>query len=402
MTTRETAPPEQVQSGRWLAAVQLVAAAVDGLALSSIAVHATVQLAIDPTTTGRVLALAAAVALVAALPLGRLIDRIGLRAGAAWGGVLSATALATYGLADSLVVFTIAATLFVVAQAASGSARHALAVAGVSPAERLRTRATMHTLLNAGLGVGTMLGAVLVATDSDAAFRTAYGFAAAVSLVGALAVLRLPTAYVASRSDTGLLLVLRDRRFTVATALAVVVQLTMPILSVLLPIWIVVRTSAPAWTAGVALAINTVIVIAGQRWWAGRLVDARSTARSAVLAAGTFAVSGVLLAATTGIDSASAAAVVVLAVAVLTVGEVSGGAATWAVALAHVPPSAEGRYQSAFSMSASAARIVGPLLALPVVLHAGPVGWIILTIIMATAGLAIAHMPFHRNERTGL
>ncbi|MFY0409861.1 MFS transporter [Solicola sp. PLA-1-18] len=409
--TTTTDPAPQLTSplpapGRRLGAVQLVAAVVDGVVLSSVVVHATVQLALAPTTTGRVLAAAAVVALLVAMPLGRLTDAIGPRRAAAWGGGLSSLALLGYALAGSGTWFAVAATLFVVAQAAAGSARQALAVAGVASSERLGVRATMHTLLNAGLGAGTVLGAVLVATASDPGVRGAYGVAAAVSLLAAVTVLGVPDAHDVGPSrrldDGGLLLVLRDRRFATGAALASVVQLTMPILSVLLPVWVLGHTTAPTWAAGMALALNTVLVIAAQRSWTTRLVDARGTVRSAVLAAGAFVTAGVLLALTAAIETpVDAAAAVAVAVAVLTAGEVAGGAATWAVALGDVPAAAEGRYQSAFSMSATVARVLGPLLALPLVLDAAPVGWVVLAVLMAAACLAVAQMATRStDERT--
>ena len=57
--------------------------------------------------------------------------------------------------------------------------------------------------------------------------------------------------------------------------------------------------------------------------------------------------------------------------------------------LQHIDASAEGRYQSAFSMSASGARILGPLVALPLVLHAGSSGWVLLSVVMSAACVAV-------------
>ena len=60
------------------------------------------------------------------------------------------------------------------------------------------------------------------------------------------------------------------------------------------------------------------------------------------------------------------------------------------LALQHIDASAEGRYQSAFSMSASGARILGrPLVALPLVLHAGSSGWVLLSVVMSAACVAV-------------
>jgi hypothetical protein len=400
-----TVRTQQPKTGRavlpsGLGLVQFAAAAVDGLVLSSVTVHALVRLQLGAGTVGIVLAVAAAVAIVAAPLSGAIADRLGLPRAGAWYATLSAAALVAYAATRSLTGFAVAAVVFVTAQAAAGSIRHAIAVAGVDGGDRTRLRATMHTALNAGFGCGTVLGVAVLAGAADVVFSVAYALGALLSLITAWATLRLPAPDMsAQRAHTlGTWVALRDRPFAGAVALACLVQLTMPILSLLLPVW-VLRSAAPAWTAGVALAVNTALVIIVQRGWAARLVDARTTALSALIAAGAMVAAGLILAALPHTDSAATAvALVIAAVVALTAGEVSGGAAVWQVALQHVDASAEGRYQSAFSMSASGARVLGPLIALPLVLHAGPSGWVLLTLMMSAACVAVARRSLNPDD----
>jgi Major Facilitator Superfamily len=384
-----TVHTQQPQAGRvglprGLASVQVAAAAVDGLVLSSVTVHALDRLQLGAASVGMVLAAAAVVAVAAAPLSGAVADRLGLPRAGAWYATLSAAALIVYATTKSLIGFAAAAVVFVTAQAASSSVRHAIAVAGVGCGDRTRLRAMMHTALNAGIGCGTVLGAGVLASATDTVFTIAYTLGALVSLVVAGATLRLPVPHLTTfRSRrVGMWVALRDRPFAGAVALACLVQLTMPILSLLLPVW-VLRSAVPPWTAGAALAVNAVLVITVQRAWAARLVDARTTALSALIAAASMVTAGLLLAALPSANSAAAAiALLIAAVTALTAGEVGGGAAVWQVALQNIDASAEGRYQAAFSMSASGARILGPLVALPLVLRAGPPGWVLLTLVM--------------------
>ena len=379
-----------------VAVIQLMAAVVDGVALSTIVLHVTEHLHLAPSTTGLVLSAAAAVALVVAGPLGVVADRVGLRRSGAAATLGSAVALLGYAVSDSLVVYAASAVVFVVSQAVSGAIRQALAVAGAPASERLGVRATMHTLLNVGLGAGTLVGASVAALGTSSAFRTAYVAAGLLSIAAALATLRL-RAVDEGRTRVappgGLAVVLRDRRFVVATALTAVVQLTMPALSVLLPVWVLQHTVAPAWAAGVALALNTALVIAVQRPWSARLVSSRAVVRSARVAAAALVLAGALFTVCGRVDTAAPAVLlIVLAVVALTAGEVAGGAATWSVALSDVPPLAEGRYQSVFSMGSSTARIVGPGLALPLVVAQPGTGWLLLGLAMGAACLGIARL----------
>lgn len=335
---------------------------------------------------------------------GALADRIGLARAGAWYAVASAAALVAYAWAGSVAGFAVGAILFVTAQAASGSARHALAVVGARDADRTRLRASMHTALNAGFGCGTVLGAAVLASADDATFVAAYALAAVVCLAVAGFTWRLPSPVRPAhrKGASGIWAALRDKPFARAVGLACLVQLTMPALSLLLPVW-VLRSAAPVWTAGVALTVNAGLVIVLQRGWAARLVDARATAWSACIAAAGIVVAGALLATVPHTDSASAATAVTLAAVVaFTIGEIAGGAAIWCVALQGIPSWAEGRYQAAFSMSASGARLIGPLLALPLIVHAGPAGWILLTVAMSAACLAIARRArLDRGEQAG-
>ena len=135
--------------------------------------------------------LAAAVAIVTAPLFGAIADRVGLpRAGACY-ATLSAAALVGCASTRSLTGFAVAAVVFVTAQAASGSIRHAIAVAGVQDGHRTRLRASMHTVLNAGSGCGTVLGVAVLASAAEAVFTAAYAVGA-VSLITAAATLRLP------------------------------------------------------------------------------------------------------------------------------------------------------------------------------------------------------------------
>lgn len=369
--------------------VHLAAAVVDGVALSTIVLHATRHLGLLSGAIGVLLTVAGVAALVTAVPLGALADRLGLRTSAAVFGLGSAAALAGYALADTGLEYVTAAVCFAIAQAAAGAVRQALAVDGAESAARLCIRASMHTLLNIGFGLGTVLGGVVAVLGSSTAFRMAYAVAAMIAVLAAVATLTLPASAHRAADSAGILAALRDRRFATATVLASLIQLTMPVLSILIPVWVLTNTDAAQWLPSAALAVNTALVIAGQKRWSATVVNAITAARSAQIAAASLFLACALLA-VPATAPWSAASLVIAAVIILTVGEIAGGAATWFVALQDVPEEAEGRYQSAFSMSSSAARILGPALALPLVTH-GPIGgWIVLGIVLAAACLGVS------------
>lgn len=378
---------------RLVGALQFGTATVEGVVLSTIVLQVALELELPGPAIGLVLAFGAAASLFLAVPLGGLADRLGLSRAAALFAALAAVAVGGYAVTDSPAGFAAAAVVFGIAQSTSAAARQALAVDGAAPGDRLTIRATMNLLLNAGIGVGTVLGAVLAATGLGPTTRIAYGIGAVIMVLTAIGALTLPRPTRPTRRTgvAGALIAFRDRRFAAATGLAAAIQLTMPVLSVILPLWVLEQTAAPIWLSGAALGLNTILVIIGQRPYAARVRTTRATVRTALIAAAGLGVAGALLAVSGAVRTPVAVVVLILAAIVaLTVGEVCGGIATWRVALDDVPDGAEGRYQAAFSMSTSVARIVGPAVALPLVIMLGPAGWLILTAVMAAACLGVA------------
>lgn len=386
--------------------IQFATSAIEGFVLSTVVLHATLALGIAPTAIGVVLAGAAGAAMISAVPLGALIDRLGVGRAAALLALISALGLVGCACAESLPGLAAAAVVFGIGQSMSAAARQALAVAHISPEDRLTIRATMHMLLNAGIGVGTAIGAAAVAFGPGAATRIGYGAGAAALVVTALMLRgedRRQSQTARRRGGEprpdrprtverpGIMVALRDRRFATALVLATVVQLTMPVLSVILPVWVVIHTGAPIWLAAVVLTVNTSLVIVGQRRWASRLTTVSSTVRTAVAAAAALGTAAVLFAVSDALPTPGAfsAAVVTGAVA-LTIGEVGAGLAIWRVALDEVPAAAEGRYQAAYSMSTSAARIIGPACVLPLILAFGGIAWVEVGAALSAGALGIA------------
>lgn len=381
---------------------QFVGSTTDGAVLATAVLYAHRHLGVAPATVGVVLAVAAASALVLSFPIGVLADRLGpARAGAGL-GVTAAAGLTAYALAGGLVAYAGAAICFAVTQAGLGAVRQAVVAAAVPPQERVRARAVMHTVLNGGMGLGTAWGAVALAIDHPAAYAATF----AAGAVGALACAGL----LAGVGDTGpprgpatplaSWRVLRDGRFAAVTGLAAAIGLTMPVLSVILPLWIATGTGAPPWVAALALGLNTVTVLLVQTRWAARVGSDAAARRSALVAAAALGLATLLLGGAGVLPGAAApAAAVLLGVLALTAGEVTGGAATWHAAFRDAPAHAQGRYQAVFGMAASVARIVGASLALPLVLAVGTAGWLVLGAVMAAAALALAGVALGAGAR---
>lgn len=373
---------------RRVAASQLIGSTVDGIALSTAVLYFSIHVGIPAATIGLVLALGAALALATSVPIGMLADAIGLRtAGIALSG-LAALALVFYALAEGLPLYIAGACCFLVAQSALNAIRQALVAAATEPAQRIRSRAIVYTLMNAGLGLGTVIGVAVLAIDEHWLSVLVFYVGAGLALVAGVMFATLPRPRrepsVAAARRPGVV-ALRDRRFMIATGLSAVLGLNMPVLTVLLPLWISTRTGAPEWIAAVGFGLNTLLVLLFQTPLSARLNDDRMAARFARIAAVAFPLACILVGVAASASAVASAAVVLLAIVALTAGEILGGLATWHLAFRDTPAEVQGQYQGTFAMASSLARILGPLLALPLVLALGLGGWALLGAVFAAA-----------------
>ncbi len=95
--------------------------------------------------------------------------------------------------------------------------------------------------------------------------------------------------------------------------------------------------------------------------------------------------------------AALATALALIGVTVLTIGEVAAGPAAWHLALRDTPSARHGEYQAVFGMSFSLARILGSLIALPLITSHGPAGWVVMAAVAVTAGVGLAMIGSARS-----
>ena len=370
--------------------VQTASAVADGAALTTVVLYFTQVVGLPEEAVGLVLAVAAAAAAVVATPLGVWADRIGLARAAGCFSLAVAVALAAYALADSLEVYAVAGVLFGIARSALGAAVQALVAEQTAPADRVRARARLHSLLNGGFGVGAVVGAGVLAAGRPALFVAVFLAGAGTAVVCSLVLFSLPAPAPAAVGRPGVGRgALRDRRFVVVVALTSVLMLTIPMLSVLLPLWIA-RSAAPMWVAAVAFALNTVLVFSLQTPWSARVRSDRDATRSALTAGAAIALAALLYAVVPALAMTGAVLAVLCGVVAMTIGEVASGPAAWHLALREVPADRQGEYQAAFGMSFSIARVLGPLLALPLVTAYGALGWVVIGGVVLLAGIGLA------------
>jgi MFS family permease len=388
---RIAAPRRPVQ--RRLLLAQLANAVGDGAFLVASVLFFSRVLGLSAAQIGAGLTLGWTVGLLAGVPLGSLADRRGPRGVAVVLALATAAAIGGFLLlpaAPATVAFAAVCCVYAGAQTGSAAARQALLAALVAPAERTAVRARIQAGTNAGLGVGAVLGGVALAVDTPAAYVAAMALDAAGFAVAALALHRLPPVAPSAVPRAARSTVLRDRPFALVALLNAALLLYMPMLSVVVPLWVVQRTAAPGWAVSVLFVVNTVGVVAWQVR-AGRSVrDTAGAVRALRRAGGLLLAACVTFAAATLPGSWWAAGLVLLVGAGFqVVGEVLLAAGGWHLAFGLAPDGGQGQYQGFFGTGTALARAAGPLLLTSAVLGAGPAGWLLVGCVFAAAGAAM-------------
>jgi MFS family permease len=291
----------------------------------------------------------------------------------------TAAGVGSFLVVRSFALFLVAAIVYACSQTGLTAARQALLAGLVQPAERTRIRAFLQSTVNAGLAVGALLGGIALRFDTTASYLTVFAIDAVSFLVAAALIRRVP-AIAATTSTKGepRLAVLRDRPYAVLALLNAIMLLFMPLISLIGPLWIATRTSAPSWVVASLMIVNTLGVTFFQVRIAKSVTDLRSASRS-IRYAGIAMLAACLVFAVTAADlsPSTAAVVLVIAAALLTLGEMKLASGAWEISFGLAPAGKQGQYQGFFGTGPAIARMLGPALLTTVVLGWGPIGWIL-------------------------
>lgn len=372
---------------RVLTLAQLANAVGDGAYIVTSTLYFTRVVGLSPVEIGLGLTIGWAVGTVLGVPLGHLADRRGPRGVAVLLALATAAGVASFLVVRSLPLFILAVCLYASAQSGLTAAQQALLAGLVPPEERTRVRAVLQSVLNAGLAVGAGLGGLALHFDTAAAYLAVFGVDAVSYVIAALLLLRVPAvAPVPAVKGEPRLAVLRDRPYAVVTLLNTVMLFYRPLISLVLPLWIVQRTDAPAWTVSAVLVLNTLCVVLFQVRVAGWVRDLASASRSVRLAGAILFVSCAVFAASTW---GPAVLILLVAAALQVLGEMMLASGAWEISFGLAPADKQGQYQGFFNTGTAIARMAGPVLLTSLVIGWGTPGWLVLGGLFLAAGTAM-------------
>ena len=377
---------------RRLYAAALVGSVGDGIygPRTMLFVHALTGLSL--TAIGAGLSLAGLCALAFMPVAGALIDRLGAKRMVMIALVLRAAGFAAYPFADTYLSFLGVAVVVAVGMWTSTPSQHAFIGEIAQGAERDRLLAWDRSLRNGGMGLGSLAAAGLLAFNGNGGFLTAAMVLAALFLLAAVLVARIPAVRASAgrrrEERQGYRQVLADRPYLLIAAANFLIAFGYTTQAMALPVFLTRDVGLPDALAGGVFALNTVLVAALGVPIARLTMRARRT-RSAALGAAVFGLSFAAFALVPQLFGGAYAIAAVLAIAVLyTAGELIHSVPAQGLSVQAAPDHLRGRYLSVYQSSWSLCRTIAPLL-LGFLLEAGPWQlWAVLAL-MVLAGAVI-------------
>jgi MFS family permease len=359
---------------RWLALGNLVNMIGAGATLTSLTVYLATDKGLTVGWAGAVLAVAGAIGLTGAIPLGHLGDRRGPRGVAAATEIICAAAIVGLLLARQSWLIAVCLGIRQFAISGNGAARGALMGTLVTPERRTALRAYQRSVTNVGFTVGALIAGLAIGSGNATALTAVIAANALTYCFGAYATLRLPTVSPqAGRRSRGTE-ALTDRGFLVGATVNALQSLNRVVVTVGVPLWIVYASPLPTWSVSAAVILNTVTVVALQVFIA-RYADTLDRARRALTAGGLFtaaACATLILAPAQG--TVWNWTVLATASILLVFGEMTGAAAGWTLSYELAPTHALGQYQGLWQTFADVStRVAGPGLMAALVAASG--GW---------------------------
>lgn len=378
-------------AGAGLVASSALADAVgSGLFLSGSVIYFSQRLGLSPMTIGTGLGIAGVVALLVVAPLGAVGDRTGYAHALRTAHLLRAALFPLYLLVDGPVSFALVVTALTVCDRFAAPMFHAVVGTTVGDERRTETMGYVRALRNAGFSVGALLTGAAVAVGTPAAYD-ALVVGNAVSFLVAFALLaRVRNVRSQRADDAGPRLRGIRPRYAGLAALNIVLLFHDMILLVALPLYVIEQTDVPPAVLPLLFALNTVLVVALQRWLSLRAATMDGAAR-ATQAAGLYLAGACGCLAVVGLVPPVLGVVALVAgVVLLTVGESLQVAGAWELSYRHAPASDRGAHLALFSLGLGLQRSLAPVV-LSVFVTVGALAWIPLAGAFVAAGTAVRH-----------
>ena len=382
-------PPSPL-AGR-LSVQSLLFALGEGTFMTGSAVFFTQIVGLSAAQVGLGLTLAGVASFLAAVPMGKLVDRIGPKKAWAVSSVGQAAMFSVWPFITDFQGYLAMAVGMEVIGSLGGAAYGAYTIDVLPPAERVKSRAYMYSALNVGFTLGSLVGGIALAFDSDEVLRAVPWFTAGVFLVNAMAVSRLPRASHDMRTAEDRKVKvpgpgpLRNWGWLLTTFFTGVLWTNQVLLNIVIPLWLVTETDAPRVLLAFLFGTNTVMCIFLPMAASRGVKDVPTALKAVRISATFFVVSCVITLATHDTVGWVTIALVWLGHVTVTGAELYLSAGSWSFEAELMDPRQRGAYQGAAELSGTAGKVWAPALYTFLAMSWGASGWLVIAGIIVVA-----------------
>lgn len=390
---RHARPPSQL-AGR-LSVQSLLFALGEGTFMTGSAVFFTQIVGLSAAEVGLGLTIAGVAAFLAALPMGKLVDRFGPKKMWALSAAGQAGMFALWPFISGFQGYVTMAVAMEVIGALGGAAHGAYTIDVLPAHERVRSRAYMYSALNVGFTLGSMLGGIALAFNSNDVLHVLPWFTTVVFLINAASVTRLPNATHDERTaeDRKVKIPgpgpLRNPGWLLTTFFSGVFWTNQVLLNVVIPLWLVEKTDAPRVLLAFLFGTNTVMCIFLPMVTSRGVKDVPTALRAIRISSTFFVVSCLITLATHDTVGWLTIALVWLGHVTVTGAELYLSAASWSFEAELMDPRQRGAYQGAAELSGTLGRVWAPAVFTFLAMNWGATGWLVIATIIVAATIGI-------------
>jgi MFS family permease len=411
---------------RILASASLFNTVGRGIFLTLTILYFTLFVGLSAGQVAVVLTIASGVGILTSLVGGQLADRFSARRLLIGLVIVEGCGLIVFSWVPTFAAVAIIASVITGANRASNTVRSTMIARAFDGGDRAGARAILRTVTNAGIALGSAIGAIPLAIGTTAGYRATFVLAGCATIASIARLVRLPASVdqvrvpdaaeasvagsgaagsggvgsigaspVAARGRSPF----RDPAYLALAALAGVFAMQFGVAEVALPIWVVKDTLAPHVLVSVALIINTFCVILFQIPISRGTEDVRRAGNAMglaglLMAAACFAYSGAA-----GVAEPIAIGMLLAAILLHTFAEVLSSAGGWSLSFELADRNRAGAYQGVYGMGFSIGSTLAPAVVTVTALAHGMAGWAILAVVFLASALGIRALARHQRTK---
>jgi MFS family permease len=378
-----------------LALQSLLFALGQGTFMTGSAVFFTQIVGLSAAQVGLGLTIAGVAAFLAALPMGKLVDRFGPKKMWAVSAGGQAAMFAVWPFISDFHGYVAMAAGMEVIGALGGAAYGAYTIDVLPPDERVTSRAYMYSALNVGFTLGSLAGGVALAFHSNTVLHSLPWFTTVVFAINAVAVTRLPRASHDERVPGERKVKvpgpgpLRNPGWLLTSFFVGVFWTNQVLLNVVIPLWLVEKTDAPRVLLAFLFGTNTVMCIFLPMVTSRGVKDVPTALKAMRVSSVFFVVSCLITLATHDTVGWLTIALVWLGHVTVTGAELYLSAASWSFEAELMDPRQRGAYQGADELAGTLGKVWAPALYTFLAMTWGAAGWLVIAGIVVVAAVGV-------------